>query len=145
MESVFFYLVFSVAYLCNVCHCAVSLVSATCKLRWIFESVSCDEWKQDDFVTTAMNFVAFAFHVVFYLSDFPFEIEAMMLVYYPFWLTHYGNSEEIAKKKVLKKLRSIRFGFQSGSLISILFLVQNLLHSFSISTKEIRSNSIFIQ
>lgn len=52
----------------------------------------------------AMNFVAFAFHVMFWLNDFPFEIEAMMLVYYPFWLTHYG---ERRTKKKYRKMRSI--------------------------------------
>lgn len=76
-------------YRCQVCHYAVSLVSATYKLRWIFESVSCAVLRQDDFVMMAMNFVVFSFHVIFWLNDFPSVIEAMTLVYCPFSPIHY--------------------------------------------------------
>lgn len=78
---------------CNVCQCAVSPESAAYKWRWIFESVSCVELRRDDFVTKAMNFEVFVFRVMFLLCDFPSEIVATTLVYYPIWLIHCGKTK----------------------------------------------------
>lgn len=90
-ECVYKFIALCLTYRWQVYHSAVSPVSATCKLQWIFESAPCAVLKQGDFVMVAMNFVVFSFHVIFWLNDFPSVNEAMTLVCCPLWPTHYIN------------------------------------------------------